>query len=217
MDSILRISSPVSPELPQQNNLSWSSDNMLAVGLNQRVYIKSYDLDPPPCSVFYDCTPANTRPISMAWALPAGPKGSLAIGCQNGRTSVQSLETRKIVREYDQPQELSKEVGDVSWNSNTLACGYGDGSVYLFDVRISQNTATNSFNAHTGSHAAAGIKWRDDGRFILTGGNDNAATLWDVRMLGRPKGDEPLFKWRHKGCIKVGCSRIVLVQYANSY
>lgn len=91
----------------------------------------------------------------------------------------------------------------MSWNSNTLACGFGDGTVVLYDVRSHEKAPRNAFKAHVGSHAIAAVQWRDDGRLLLTGGNDNRAMVWDVRMLGSSKGDEPLYKWKHMGCIKV--------------
>ncbi|KAG8690212.1 ubiquitin-protein transferase activating protein [Ceratobasidium sp. 395] len=37
-----------------------------------------------------------------------------------------------------------------------------------------------------GGHKVCGVKWRDDGEMLATGGDDNVVCVWDVRMPRRP-------------------------------
>lgn len=77
----------------------------------------------------------------------------------------------------------------MSWNRNLLAAGL-NGSALLWDLRAPAHSGESegaaSRLAGHGTHKVCGVRWREDGEMLATGGDDNVVCVWDVRMPRRP-------------------------------
>ncbi|KAM5581869.1 hypothetical protein ABKV19_010884 [Rosa sericea] len=62
--------------------------------------------------------------------------------------------------------------------SSVIACGYGDGSVRIWDSDT--ETCDNIFNGHNG--AVTALRYNERGDMVASGGQDKDIVLWDVEM-----------------------------------
>lgn len=86
-------------------------------------------------------------------------------------------------------------VGVLSWNNHLLSSGCRDGSIHNHDVRVANHRVAELL-AHTSE--VCGLKWRADGAFLASGGNDNLVNVWDAR------GTVPRWtKREHNAAVKV--------------
>ncbi|KAG9122628.1 ubiquitin-protein transferase activating protein [Ceratobasidium sp. 392] len=97
---------------------------------------------------------------------------------------------RAPIHVYDAPEVL--EVCAIGWNRNLLAAGL-NGCALLWDMRCAprlggtEGQGGEAFKLGThGGHKVCGVKWRDDGEMLATGGDDNIVCVWDVRMPRKP-------------------------------
>lgn len=207
------------PELSQDfyaNTLSWSqqSPHPVALVLGSEVWTCTY-VEPNMRSVvppehLYQSEHGDRRriPTTVAWAPPDGPRNSIAIGLRDGSVSVRDASAKLITRNCTTAHR-SENARALDWFGNTLACGYGNGVVQLFDIRNKPGTDQRFFKGHQcSSHGIAGLQWRGDGVLLASGGNDNIVNCWDVRMMAKNWRDVsstavPLWRWKNGGCVKV--------------
>lgn len=81
-----------------------------------------------------------------------------------------------VLPHYREEGELYKEITSIQWapNGAVLATGCYDGAVRLWN---SEGTLKAILNKHEGPVFA--LKWSKDGKYLLTGGNDKKAVIWD--------------------------------------
>lgn len=144
----------------------------------------------------------------------------LAVGTHEGDTQIWDLESGGKVRSMG---GHVGRVGVLAWRDHILSSGARDGrlvrertpedhtfrefnpsdfpahSIYNHDVRVANHKVAELL-AHTSE--VCGLKWRPDGAFLASGGNDNLVNIWDAR------GNVP--KWtkrEHNAAVKVGSAR----------
>ncbi|TPX43928.1 hypothetical protein SeLEV6574_g04802 [Synchytrium endobioticum] len=152
------------------NLLDWSSQNILAVGLDKTVYLWNAKTG----SVDELCTLTGDEDYvaSLSWV----HDGSyLAVGTNEGSTQIWDIEGGSLIR--NMRGHISR-VGVMSWDRHVLSSGARDGSIWNHDVRIANHKVAELTN-HTGE--VCGLQWRADGAFLASGGNDNLLNIWDAR------------------------------------
>ncbi|KAJ3328507.1 ubiquitin-protein transferase activating protein [Kappamyces sp. JEL0680] len=151
------------------NLLDWSSKNILAVGLENTVYIWNGDTG----SVQEFCrTKGDDYISSLKWA----SDGSyLAVGTGQGDAQIWDVDSFSKIRSM---RGHTSRVGVLSWDQHILSSGARDGSIWNHDVRIA-NHKTAELLGHTAE--VCGLAWRPDGALLASGGNDNLVQIWDAR------------------------------------
>ncbi|CAG8627681.1 11247_t:CDS:2, partial [Paraglomus brasilianum] len=151
------------------NLLDWSVRNMVAIALDKSVYV--WDAETGDVSSM-----ASVRDDEYISGLAWSQDGEyLAIGTSYGDTQIWDIEKGSKVRSMF---GHSARVGVLSWNKYILSSGCRDGSIWHHDIRIAEHKAAELLN-HTSE--VCGLKWRNDGALLASGGNDNRINVWDAR------------------------------------
>ena len=168
------------------NLLEWSSQNMLAVGLDKTVYL--WNAESGDVSEF--CSLSDIDSIaSLTWSADGN---YLAIGTTEGDTQIWDVVESKKKRSM---LGHSARVGVLSWGTDFLSSGCRDGSIWHHDVRIRDHKVME-LTGHTSE--VCGLQWRPDGLCLASGGNDNMVNIWDARA------SVPKFtKSEHRAAVKV--------------
>jgi cell division cycle 20, cofactor of APC complex len=168
------------------NLMDWSSKNILAVGLENTVYIWNGDTG----NVLEFCKTRNDDYVSsLKWA----SDGSyLAVGTSSGDAQIWDVDSFTKIRSM---KGHTSRVGVLSWDQHILSSGAQDGSIWNHDVRIA-NHKVMEMNGHTSE--VCGLQWRLDGAMLASGGNDNLVQIWDSRS-SIPK----MTKTNHNAAVKV--------------
>ena len=173
------------------NLLSWSDTNVLAVALQETVYL--WDAGTGGIQELCSIEGGQDAHISsVEWVQSGG--AHLAVGTSNGATQLWDVNECKQLRSMDGHTD---RVGALSWNRHILSSGGRDGVVVNHDVRVSQhNVATMS--AH--SQEVCSLKWNSEGSTLASGGNDNLLCLWDASTSN---SSAPRFKLTdHQAAVK---------------
>ncbi|KAJ2596222.1 WD repeat-containing protein slp1 [Coemansia sp. RSA 1721] len=151
------------------NLLDWSLGNMLAIGLDQSVYL-------------WDATSGDVNSLcqlegdayiaSLKWTADGT---FLAVGTSDGDVQIWDAESQSKIRTMSGHQA---RIGVMSWERHVLSSGCRDGSIWNHDVRVA-NHKTAELVAHSGE--VCGLTWRSDGALLASGGNDNLVNIWDAR------------------------------------
>jgi len=150
------------------NLVDWSSQNTLAVGLEDGVYLWSA------------CTSKVTKIqdgynylndiSSVGWS----PRGrELAVGIANGSVLVYDAGTLKLLRKLE---GHSERVGCVAWSSSVLSSGSRDRSILNRDLRCPEQYVSK-LAVH--QQEVCGLKWSPDENELASGGNDNTVLVWN--------------------------------------
>lgn len=168
------------------NLIDWSSTNVLAVGLENVVYIWNGDTG----AVQEFCkTQADDYVASLQWA----SDGSyLAVGTGKGDAQIWDVESVSKIRSM---RGHTSRVGVLAWDQHILSSGCKDGSIWNHDVRIAEHKVAELLG-HTSE--VCGLQWRPDGAMLASGGNDNRVQIWDARSAV-PK----ITKTAHAAAVKV--------------
>lgn len=153
------------------NLLSWSDTNVLAVALNQTVYLWDAGTGSINELCTFDSGP-NAHISSVAWVQEGGVH--LAVGTSAGSTQLWDVQAGKQLRSMEGHTD---RVGSLSWNRHILSTGSRDTSIVHHDVRIAQHKTAILKGHH---QEVCGLAWSPDGETIASGGNDNLLCLWDA-------------------------------------
>eukprot|EP00536_Pseudo-nitzschia_multiseries_P007257 jgi/Psemu1/256096/estExt_Genewise1Plus.C_1670073 len=158
------------------NLVDWSSQNVLAVGLGQCVYLWSACTSK--VTKLCDLQQTEDHVTSVSWA----QRGThLAVGTNKGEVQLWDTIKEKKVRTMS---GHTARVGTLAWSGPTLASGSRDRLIFLRDVR-EKAAYTNRLNAHR--QEVCGLKWSyDEPAFLASGGNDNQLHVVDSRNPTSP-------------------------------
>jgi cell division cycle protein 20 (cofactor of APC complex) len=168
------------------NLMDWSSKNILAVGLENIVYIWNGDTG----EVHEFCkTKEDDYISSLKWV---GDGSFLAVGTGAGDAQIWDLDSTSKVRSM---RGHTSRIGVLSWDQHILSSGSRNGSIWNHDVRVAQHKVAE-MNGHTSE--VCGLAWRADGNLLASGGNDNLVQIWDART-SLPR----MTKTNHMAAVKV--------------
>ncbi|EJD41517.1 WD40 repeat-like protein [Auricularia subglabra TFB-10046 SS5] len=152
------------------NLLSFSSRNVVAIALSETTYMwKAASGD----VVELGTCPEGTYVSSVDWSADGS---FLGVGLGTGAVELWDAETNSKLRTMSGHQG---QVAVLSWNNHVLSSGCGDGSIWHHDVRVARHKVQELLG-HTGE--VCGLKWRQDGELLASGGNDNVVNIWDARI-----------------------------------
>ena len=136
--------------------MSWSQDNILAVGLCTSVWL--WHAATSEVHHFEDFGEDHGYPTSLKWCPIPGMTHILAIGTYKGFVFVYDTLKRKFLCGFLANEMICK----LSWNSSNglLSCGDAKGFIHNFDIRLSSRPLT--FVAHR-NHSVCGLSWNAEG------------------------------------------------------
>ncbi|CCK70907.1 ubiquitin-protein transferase activating protein CDC20 KNAG_0F02420 [Huiozyma naganishii CBS 8797] len=151
------------------NLLSWSQNNMIAIGLDTAVYI--WDASTGDVSLLVDSP--NSLISSIVWS---DDSCHVSIGKDDGNTEIWDIETMSLIRTMR--SGLGVRIGSQSWLDTLVAAGSRSGEIQINDVRV-KNHIVSTWDQHEGE--VCGLSYKPDGLQLASGGNDNTVMLWDTR------------------------------------
>lgn len=170
------------------NLVDWSSQNVLAVGLGNCVYLWSAATS----KVTQLCDLSDTEDVVTSVAWSEGGR-HLAVGSSRGEVQLWDASNQKLIRVMG---GHSARIGALSWKQNAsggapsagssslLASGSRDRLIHLRDPR-SESAYEMRLCAH--KQEVCGLKWSFDERSMLaSGGNDNKLLVWDIKKHTSP-------------------------------
>ncbi len=169
------------------NLLSWSTQNKIAVSLDNTVYL--FDYKTAEIDTFYEAFKLE-KVTSLAFDT-FGDR--LAIGNILGQVSIWDVERRKELMCIERHTD---RVSCLDWAEKGLLSGSKDKNVCMFDIRMRRHTASK-FVGHT--QEVIGIRWNSDCTRFASGGNDNRALAWELGSK------EPVMTMKHKAGVKALC------------
>ncbi|XP_035393924.1 cell division cycle protein 20 homolog [Cygnus olor] len=149
------------------NLIDWSSQNFLAVALDNSVYL-------------WNCTSGEIIHLlqmehpddyvsSVSWIKEGN---YLAVGTSNAEVQLWDIQQQKRLRNM---VSHSSRVGSLSWNNYIVSSGARTGHIHHHDVRVAEHHVA-TLSGHT--QEVCGLKWSLDGRYLASGGNDNLVNIW---------------------------------------
>ncbi|ETL84853.1 hypothetical protein L917_15447 [Phytophthora nicotianae] len=154
------------------NLMDWGEKNILAIGLNQNVYL--YIPTTEEIQTIHACTNPTDYVTSVKWSRNAGMTSHLAVGTFQSELQIWDVEAMKQTRLI---RSHRARIGSLAWNK-TLASGSRDSTVHLTDVRCTQFIRKL---AHRGE--VCGLAWSPDGEMLASGCTKNQLSIWDHTML----------------------------------
>ena len=152
------------------NLISWSSQNVVAVALGESTYTWRADTG----SVLHLGDVSDGAYVS---SVEFSADGSfLAVGTGSGDVELWDTETGSRLRIMT---GHTAQIPALAWNGHVLSSGCGDGSIWHHDVRIARHKVMELIGHHG---EICGLKWRSDGEYLASGGNDNLVNIWDARL-----------------------------------
>ncbi|KAF7491379.1 Cell division cycle protein 20 -like protein [Sarcoptes scabiei] len=168
--------------------LDWNTNNILAVALNNEVYLwNAIDGNITNLMTLDDSDYVS----SLSWS-PNSPN-HLAVGISTGITQLWDVTRSRCLRNLN---NSTQRIGCMSWNNYIISNGSKDGCIYNHDVRVA-SSMVGTLQGH--SQEICGLKWSPNGRMLASGGNDNLVNIWPNCFMGQSTSSavEPLFKFTH--------------------
>lgn len=166
------------------NALGWSVRNLIAVTLNNTVYL-------------FNCETSEFQEVyegyetEMVTSIAFSPDGDhLAIGNDLGQLAFWDVRTQKNVSTMNKHDD---RIGCLDWGLTGLLSGSKDTTIQVSDMRH-KKLQVSMFANHT--QEVVGLKWSPCGRSFASGGNDNFALVWNIEK------QEPSIRIMHKGGVR---------------
>lgn len=160
------------PELQDDfylNLVDWSSQNVLAVGLGNSVYLWSAYTSH--VTKLCEFASDNNTVTSVAW----NDRGNyVAVGTHHGYVQIWDVAVTKLVCKLS---GHSARVGALAWNGESLSSGSRDRMIFQHDLR-SPNSGEKRLVGHR--QEVCGLKWSPDNQYLASGGNDNRLYVWNM-------------------------------------
>ena len=173
--------------------IDWSPHgNLIAVGMANDVYVASAIEALGQSNGVMGWFP-EVALTSVAWS-PGSDH--IAVAALDGSISLCDAQTEGEFRKLGRVHE--GRVGALHWNPVTrcLTSGSHDQCICDVDPRCPSVVATWRLGH---DDEVCGLRWRDDGRLLASGGNDNTLLIWDARRSQSPCISIPL---AHRAAVK---------------
>uniref|UniRef100_A0A663MEY3 Cell division cycle protein 20 homolog n=1 Tax=Athene cunicularia TaxID=194338 RepID=A0A663MEY3_ATHCN len=173
------------------NLIDWSSQNFLAVALDNSVYLWNHASGE--IIQLLQMEHPDDYVSSVSWIKEGN---YLAVGTSNAEVQLWDIQHQKRLRNMT---SHSSRVGSLSWNSYILSSGARTGHIHHHDVRVAEHHVA-TLAGHT--QEVCGLKWSLDGRYLASGGNDNLVNIWPCTQ-GDSGHFAPLHTFtQHQGAVK---------------
>lgn len=176
------------------NCLSWSVQDILAIGLAGSVYLwnaRTGEVDEL-CNLNGNGDEndgsSNEYISSLSWIHDGS---HLAIGSSDSSVQIWDVNKSKRMRMF---AGHTGRVSSVAWNKHILSTGAHDGQIHTNDVRIAKHLISKQIS-HTGQ--VCGLQWSYDGRQLASGSNDNHVHIWEGSLA-----TTPIYSFTHNAAVK---------------
>ncbi len=142
------------------NLLDWSSTNVLAVALDNRVLL--WNATDQTVHPLMECTAEDEKITSVGWMADGI---HLALGTSHATIELWDIAACKLVRTMRGSH--SARVSALAWHEHVLASGSRDSAVVQHDVRKAKHQMCVSAGVHT--QEICGLKWSLDGTQLASG------------------------------------------------
>lgn len=175
------------------NLLDWGATDIVALGLDTVVYL--WNSATAEIVELVDTGEPANKIASVKW----DKNGKyIAVGLFDGTVQLWDADARKKLRSLQHAAGI--RVAALDWNEYLLVTGAKDGSVKLWDVRT-QSALLDDVHDH--DEEVCGIRWRDDGKQLATGGNDNRVIIYDFDIADASAGLDRKFELSgHQAAVK---------------
>mmetsp|Transcript_8906 Transcript_8906/g.20328 ORF Transcript_8906/g.20328 Transcript_8906/m.20328 type:complete len:450 (-) Transcript_8906:94-1443(-) len=168
------------------NLLDWSPTNVLAVALNQSVFL--WNASTGAAHKLMQTDGRGDIITSLSW----GSGNTLAVGTHSAEIQLWDVSTSALVRTL---RGHEQRVSSLTWSSgSSLSSGSRDCQIIHHDTRAN-NHKIASLHGHR--HEVCGLKWSPQANQLASGGNDNVLYIWEARN-NRPR----LCIERHRAAVK---------------
>lgn len=166
------------------NLVDWSSNNTVAVGLGNAVYL--YDVNASSVSKLCELDNHSITSISFCKI------GShCAVGTSSGSVLIYDVDRTTCIRSLE---GHGARAGALAWNNWVLSSGSRDKSILHRDMRTPESYISRIVGH---KQEICGLKWDFDGQYLASGGNDNKVILWNLQS------QNPIVKFcEHKAAVK---------------
>lgn len=194
---LLALDAPGISEDPFAYPVTWSTNNLIAVGCGDEVYYQNLDTK----AISKMCSlsgPRHGRLHTIEWAGKQSPNW-LATGSTKGVVEIWDA-IGVSVRRWAHHDHLFG-VGSMSWYDDLLSVGGSSGKISTFDMRVKKEV-TLIGGAHKGK--VHGLKWSTDGRYLASSDEFGVVYIWDARACkSQSDGGKRGPKMKHEGPVKV--------------
>ena len=155
--------------------LDWSLHNILAVGLENNLYIWNGKLFKVSLVSSLDKKyyRQNDYYSSISWNFT---NNRLLSGTKSGKIEIYDETTLKPIQTINSFSDRIGVISPCNTSPNIFSCGSQDMSIRTFDLRTS-GIPTMIYKGH--KQEVCGLKWSIDDRRLASGGNDNKLFIWN--------------------------------------
>ncbi len=147
--------------------LDWSSNDLLAVGLDKSVYL----WDAKTSSVILLTAFPDEQVTSIGWLKESH---LLGVGSATGKVNIWDVNKSICVNKFFEHTDRVAVLNCL--NKKVFSSGSQDHSILNYDIRT--NKTISKFSSHT--QEVCGLRWSPDERILASGGNDNKISLWSL-------------------------------------
>ncbi|KAL6342616.1 hypothetical protein AAG906_012477 [Vitis piasezkii] len=166
------------------NLMDWGSSNVLALALQNTVYL--WDASNGSASELVTVDDENGPVTSVSWAADGQ---YIAIGLNSSDVQLWDSTTNRLLRTLRGGHQ--SRVGSLDWKNHILTTGGMDGQIINNDVRVHSHIVA-TFRGHR--QEVCGLKWSTSGQQLASGGNDNLLYIWDRSMASMHSRSQ----WLHR-------------------
>jgi cell division cycle 20-like protein 1 (cofactor of APC complex) len=155
--------------------LDWSSHNILAVGLENKLYIWNGKLFTVTLvsSLEKKMTEENDYYSSISWNYT---NNYLISGTKSGIIEIYDETTLKPIKTIKSFDDRIGVISPYNTSPNIFSCGSQDMTIRTFDIR-EKDYPIRIYKGH--KQEVCGLKWSTDDRRLASGGNDNKLFIWN--------------------------------------
>ncbi|VWU52401.1 cell division cycle protein 20 homolog, putative [Hepatocystis sp. ex Piliocolobus tephrosceles] len=171
------------------NILDWSSRNIIAVGIDDKLCLYNNNTNKS-CILFEIKKLKQIKKkkkkkkndikkyiTSVKWNLFSN---ILAVGLSDGKVTIWDVEKGMKIRKY---KNHTLRVGTLGWYYFNLSSGSKDTQIVTCDIRCKESNYNYNKNNVIIKHTSevCGLQYNNDGKQLASGSNDNSVYIWDTR------------------------------------